>query len=119
MPAPVVGHAAALLSEHQADIERLCHEFQVRRISVVGSSMTSQFNPETSDIDLLVEYAPEADLGPWLFRFAQLRRELETVLGHRVDLVTTTALRDPAFGAEARKTMTPVFHAPEVAEIAR
>ena len=47
------------------ELRALCHEYGVLRLEVFGSALTSRFDPETSDVALLVEYPPEHDLGPW------------------------------------------------------
>lgn len=43
-----------------------------------------------SDIDILLEFAEDAD--PTLFKVADLRFELEAVLGRKVDVVTVSAI---------------------------
>ena len=46
---------------------------------------------EDSDIDVMVEFSPEARVG--MLRFAELNEELERLLGRRVDLVTNSGLK--------------------------
>lgn len=76
-------------------IRELCREFGVARLELFGSAARGDFDPERSDVDFLVEYAPETDLGPWLKRFFELRERLEALLGRPVDLVMAGALRKP------------------------
>jgi len=45
-----------------------------------------------SDIDLLVEFLPEANVS--LLRHFAAERELTALLGHKVDLVSKRALRE-------------------------
>lgn len=108
----------AELASHLPEIQRVCRDFEVRRLLVFGSAMTPEFDPERSDVDLLVEFAPDADLGPWLSRLTRLKAALETVLRRGVDVVTPAALRNPYFRTEAEKTLTPIYDAAEVAPIA-
>jgi uncharacterized protein len=61
----------------------------VRSVSVFGSVIRGQAGPG-SDIDVLVEFEPDAHVG--LFAFVRLRRVLEEQLGRPVDLVTPEAL---------------------------
>lgn len=75
---------AVLRSE--ADLRR---EFAVRSFRVFGSIVRGEAGPD-SDIDILVEFEPEARIG--LFEFARLQRRLSEVLGRHVDLVTADAL---------------------------
>ena len=44
-----------------------------------------------SDVDLLVEFESNAEVG--MFEFARLRRELNQILGCNVDLATPGSLR--------------------------
>lgn len=109
---------SAELAGKLPEIERVCRDFDVRRLSLFGSAMTLEFDPERSDVDLLVEFAPDADLGPWLSRLTQLKATLETVLCRNVDVVTPAALRNPHFRAEAEKTLTLLYDAREIQLIA-
>jgi predicted nucleotidyltransferase len=45
---------------------------------------------DQSDVDILVEFDPQAPIG--LFQFVRLRRELRDILGCEVDLATPEAL---------------------------
>jgi len=70
----------------EARIGELCRRNGIRRLSLFGSVLTDRFS-DTSDIDVLVEFAPEARIG--FFRLADIEEELSQVLGGRkVDLRT-------------------------------
>jgi predicted nucleotidyltransferase len=84
-----------LIEEHLEEIAALCREFGVARLEVFGSAATGAFDPERSDVDFLVEYAPETDLGPWIGRHFDLRDRLAEVFGRPVDLVMARAPRNP------------------------
>ncbi len=64
--------------------------FHVRRLSLFGSTARDEAH-EHSDVDLLVEFEPDARVG--LFTFVALQRFLGDVLGTRIDLATPDALR--------------------------
>ena len=81
--------------ENLPTIAALCREYGVVRLDLFGSAATGEFDPARSDIDFLVEYAPNADLGPWISRFFELRQRLSDLLGHPVDLVMAGAPRNP------------------------
>jgi hypothetical protein len=53
-----------LIEEHLAEIGLLCREFGVMRLELFGSAATEAFDPARSDIDFIVEYAPDTSLGP-------------------------------------------------------
>lgn len=67
----------------------LLRQYSVRSISVFGSVARGENRPE-SDVDLLVEFDPEARIG--LFAFVYLKDLLSELLGCPVDLVTPDAL---------------------------
>lgn len=47
-----------IIESHRDEIERLCRQFGVARLAVFGSVTGSRFDVSTSDIDLLVAFAP-------------------------------------------------------------
>jgi predicted nucleotidyltransferase len=78
-------------------IRALCREYGVARLDVFGSATTDAFDPDRSDIDFLVDYARETDLGPWMSRHIEFRDELAALLGRPVDLVMDGGLRNKYF----------------------
>ncbi len=71
-------------------IERLCRKYRVAELSVFGSALRPDFR-ENSDIDLLVAFQPEAEIG--LIAFLGFQRELSETLGRKVDLVPKNGLK--------------------------
>jgi len=67
----------------------LLEEFHVRSLSVFGSVVRGEADPE-SDVDMLVEFEPGADIG--LFEFIRLRDALSDLIGMPVDMGTPDAL---------------------------
>lgn len=49
--------------KHLPELQRLCREFNVERLEVFGSAVADGFDPEQSDIDLLVTFGPCGELG--------------------------------------------------------
>ena len=66
-----------------------CRRNQIRRLAFFGSVLREDFTPE-SDVDVLVEFAPAADIG--LFEFVDLQHELSELLGRAIDLHTPAGL---------------------------
>jgi hypothetical protein len=76
----------------QIDRERVadfCRRHQVRRLALFGSVIRDDFRPD-SDVDVLVEFAPEARAG--LFEMARMEAEVEELIGRKVDLRTPAEL---------------------------
>jgi len=65
-------------------IAAFCRRHRIRRLAVFGSILRDDLGPE-SDVDVLVEFEPDARVG---LRFFSMQRELSELLGRRVDLNT-------------------------------
>lgn len=76
--------ALRIISKH----EETLRAYSVSRLSLFGSVARDEAGPE-SDVDLLVEF----DKPMGLFGFVDLKNYLESILGHRVDLVSKNALK--------------------------
>ena len=63
-----------------------CRRFRARKLSLFGSAARGEMRDD-SDIDLLVEFLPDAH--PSYFSLVEFSEALETIFGgaHRVDLV--------------------------------
>lgn len=72
------------------EIKRLCRQYQVRELALFGSVLRDDFNA-VSDIDLLVEFKPEARVS--FITLTRMQRELSDLLHRRVDLVPKHGLK--------------------------
>ncbi len=68
----------------------LCRRYHVRELALFGSALRDDFSPN-GDIDLLVEFEPEAPVTFLLL--GQMERELANLFGRRIDLVTKSGLK--------------------------
>lgn len=100
-----------LIAEHLEAIRALCREYGVARLEVFGSVCTPEFDPERSDVDFLVEYPDDYDFGPWLTRYLALQEALENLLGRKVDLVMTSAIRKKYFLLSISETRELIYAA--------
>ncbi len=77
-----------LVKEKRAEILRIASQYGAREIRVFGSVARGEDDRE-SDVDFLVELEP----GRSLLDLGGLQMELESLLGCRVDVVTTRGLK--------------------------
>src|SRR5829696_4325575 len=99
-----------LISDNLDAIAGLCRKHGVRKLEVFGSTATGEFDPDTSDIDLIVDFA---DLSPGLaIRFLELADELEALLGRRIDLIEDGPFENPFFQYGVRKTRKLIYGSP-------
>jgi predicted nucleotidyltransferase len=80
---------AAGLQVSTEKIAEICRRYQVREMAVFGSAARGELRPD-SDIDVLVEFLPDAAIG---WDFFQLEEELSELFGRRVDLGTKRSLK--------------------------
>lgn len=66
-----------------------CRQRSIRRLSFFGSVLRDDFGLD-SDVDVLIEFAPQANVG--LLEFVTYQRELSKLLGRQVDLHTPASL---------------------------
>ena len=74
----------------EPEIAAICRRYQVRELCLFGSAARGDMRLE-SDIDLLVDFLPEAR--PGLLRLSALMREFSGLFGRRVDLAVKPALK--------------------------
>ncbi len=66
-------------------ISEFCKRNHIKKLSLFGSALRDDFN-RNSDVDVIVEFEPEAHIG--LIKLAALELELSKILGRNVDLNT-------------------------------
>ena len=100
----------AFAPPHIEQIRALCCEYGVTRLELFGSAAHNDLH-EHSDIDLLVEFAPGTDLGPWMTRFFEFRDRLEAAWGRDVDLIMASGVRNPYLLRAINKDRTLLYAA--------
>jgi len=74
-------------------VRELCARHGVARLELTGSAARSDFDLARSDIDLLVEFLPDARVSA--LQFVELSDALEQAFGRRVDLIELSAVTNP------------------------
>jgi len=74
----------------EVKLTELCMRYRVRELSLFGSAARGEMRPD-SDIDMLVEFLPDADID--LVDYAGFMLDLSHLLGHKVDLVSKNGLK--------------------------
>jgi hypothetical protein len=78
------------MNRHGIDIDEqriaaFCERHGIRCLRLFGSILREDFGPD-SDVDVVVEFAP--DRSPGWIAFARMALELEEIIGREVDLRT-------------------------------
>ena len=71
------------------EIKAICDRWQIIEFSLFGSILRDDFQP-TSDIDVLISFAPDARKS--LLVLARIKYELEDLLGRNVDILTKKSI---------------------------
>jgi hypothetical protein len=82
------------IAKNKMDFIVLCKHHKVKFLYAFGSSVTEQFNPEKSDIDLLIEIDSKDPIerGENLLSLWDL---FEDFFKRKVDLLTDSSIRNP------------------------
>ena len=95
----------------QVDAERLAdfaHRWRVRELAVFGSAARGDSHAD-SDVDLMVEFLPG---NTWdLIDLADMRLQLEAIVGGRVDLIEKGAVKNPHRLASIERDLITVYAA--------
>ena len=100
----------AVLEDKIDAIAALCRKYKVVRMDVFGSSLRDDFRPDTSDIDLLVDFG-SMDPFELVDVYFDLLNELRTLLGKDVDLVMRDAIKNRYILAEVERTRQVLYAA--------
>jgi uncharacterized protein len=97
-----------LIKERYNDFIDLCRSHKVDKIYAFGSSIAKHFDPQTSDIDLVVKIDIDdpADRGDALL---SLWDKLEVLFERKVDLLTEDSIRNPYLKSNINRTKKLIY----------
>jgi len=98
------------IESRREEIAAICREHGAARLLVFGSVTRDDFNPETSDIDFLVQFQPYVNKG-WLSEYTDLKVALEQLFGRKVDVIPDKQFRNPYFRATVDQDKESVYAA--------
>ncbi len=99
-----------LVENKRNAIEALCRKCYVAKLEVFGSAADDDFNPDTSDLDFLVEFQ-RVDAMNIADQYFGLLEDLQTLFGRRVDLVCASAMRNRYFIKAVNASRKPLYAA--------
>ena len=99
-----------IIEQNMDEIIRICVHRKVRRLAVFGSAINDRFDPERSDLDLVVEFEKmqPADHAEQYFGLVE---DLEQLLKRPVDLVEPEPIRNPYFRKSLEETQVEIYAA--------
>lgn len=93
-----------------AAITAACRQHQVQRMHLFGSALRADFDPNSSDLDLLVEFKA-IDPTQLVRAYFDLERQLLEITGKPVDLVMADAVRNRYVRADIEATKQLIYEA--------
>ncbi|CAA9552978.1 MAG: hypothetical protein AVDCRST_MAG70-1079 [uncultured Thermomicrobiales bacterium] len=96
-----------IVGDRLEEVAALCRAANIRRLDLFGSAALGTVDPETSDLDYVVdlgEYEPGVAM-----RYLRFAEALGTLFGRAVDLGTVPSIKDPTFKAEVDRTSRRIF----------
>lgn len=94
----------------KVELERLCRRFHVRRLDLFGSAAAGTEQPGASDLDFLVEFEALPE-GSYADNYFGLLESLERLFERSVDLVASSAIRNPYFRKSVDQTKALLYAA--------
>ncbi|NKB71166.1 MAG: DNA polymerase III subunit beta [Candidatus Latescibacteria bacterium] len=96
------------INTYQPSLGELCHTLSVKRLELVGSAAREDFHPESSDIDVLIEFEGDNAL---FDRYFELKFGLEKIFGRNVDVIQRDAIKNPHLRASLDQDRIAVYEA--------
>lgn len=99
-----------LLEEKRKSIADFCARRGVARLEAFGSALREDFDPDSSDLDLLVEFQP---MEPYarVEAYFGLLDDLRGMFGREIDLVMVGAVRNRYIAQDIQRTKQPLYAA--------
>lgn len=86
-----------IVTEHLDEVRALCEKYSVKRLTLFGSAVKGTFDPETSDLDFVVEFLPGTRRSGLDDPYFDLLLGFQELLKLKVDLVERPSIENPYF----------------------
>lgn len=99
-----------LIESKRSELRALCERYSVRRLTLFGSALREDFDPDHSDLDFCVDFqtmTPQEHAASYF----GLLEDLEALFDCRVDLLETGAVRNPYLRREIEAAQETLYAA--------
>lgn len=100
-----------LVEKHLDEIRAICRRHGVTELALFGSAVGETFDPERSDLDFLVHFAPTDDPFTFADAYFALTESLHALFHRDIDLVVARTIKNPYFREEIEETKVVVYAA--------
>jgi predicted nucleotidyltransferase len=99
-----------MIDQHRAELAELCRRYRVVSLSLFGSAVREDFDPQNSDYDFLVDFEALPP-GQYADAYFGLLEALGKLLNRPVDLVVASAIKNPYFRESVEQTKALLYAA--------
>lgn len=106
-PVTATSTLPAILTDRLDEVAAVCRTYGVRRLYVFGSAVLGTFDPETSDLDFMVDLG---EYQPFIARrYFRLQHALQDLFGREIDLITTDSTGGKQFMKHVFETREVIY----------
>lgn len=100
--------AQQFILDRKAQVANLCRRAHAKRLDAFGSATRNNFDPNSSDLDFLVEFEelPPPDYARCYFA---LKDGLEALFHRPVDLLSEASLQNPYLKQRVQSERVPIY----------
>jgi predicted nucleotidyltransferase len=99
-----------VVQEKLAALRELCARHGVERLDLFGSAARDDFDPESSDLDFLVDFEPMSPVRH-ADSFFGLLEDLERLFGRPIDLLESEPIENPYLWRSIEKSRQALYEA--------
>jgi predicted nucleotidyltransferase len=100
-----------LVKNKVQEIETICRKHYVKSLYIFGSAVRGNFNPDTSDLDFVVEFNQDIDPMYYADNFFSLLDALKQLFNKEVDLLSFRALKNQVIISEINNSKVQLYAA--------
>lgn len=105
-----------IVADNRAEIDALCRTYDIRRLALFGSAVGEEWDPETSDLDFLIDPGEYDD--QVARRLMGFLAGLERLFGERFDAITERSIQPGLFRDEVNRTAVQLYEQPGYHQVA-
>ena len=99
-----------LIEDKIPELIALCKTHRVESFAIFGSAVKDAMH-EDSDLDFLVQFSEEIDVLDYVDNYFEFLKQLETLTGKKVDLVSKKSLKNPILISEIERSKIELYAA--------
>ena len=100
-----------LVKNNISEIDTICKSHSVKSLYLFGSATNNEFNPNSSDLDFVVEFNQTVDPLDYADNFFSLLDSLKSLFNKKVDLLSYRALKNPIIISEIDNSKVQLYAA--------